>query len=70
MQFRWCALIALWTILSGPIMNGQRPSVHSSREPRHASARSPQWRPSMRDASSTAPIALTSRQGERQATSP
>lgn len=65
MQFRWCAAIALWTILSGPIMNRQGPSSSSSREPRRAVSAAAPIRPD-RDASSTR-ILLTSRSRERPA---
>ena len=37
MQLRWSALIALWTILSGPIFSG--PPVSSARVPSAAQRR-------------------------------
>lgn len=64
MQFRWCAAIALWTILSGPIMNGQGPSRISSREARqHTTV---QRRPTNRDTSPPIRVILTSRSQEQQ----
>jgi len=32
MEFRWVAIIALWTILSGPIFNGRGISSPTTRE--------------------------------------
>lgn len=33
MQLRWSALIALWTILSGPVFSGPKPWLPSSHVP-------------------------------------
>lgn len=65
MQFRWCAAIALWTILSGPIMNRQGSVSSTSREPRQAVTPAACARPGNGD--SPVRVILTSRSRERPA---
>lgn len=40
MTFRWSAAIALWTILSGPIMQSQGPQATPARRPSQVAASS------------------------------
>ncbi len=43
MQFRWIALLALWTCVSGPIFGG--PIASSARPPEHHAAPASPWTP-------------------------